>query len=293
MSAAPVPQDRTPDIERPVSWADRYLALLGIEREAPSLDALTRFVRAHVLTVPFENVTALLRWRDHQHSTVPNPDPASLLDSWEQRAGGGVCFDLQAMILPLLQTLGYDATLILGHISGPFGHQAIVVRLDGRRYLLDMGNGAPIFAPIPLDEVVEIHRHGLGFRYRPSDDAPRRPGREEWIRDRLSDDGWVQGCRFELDPAADADRDAGYQNHLTPGTTWVLGSLTMTRSTEEAVYALKDDTLVQYTEGNKETTVLVDPADYRRVAEDVYGLPRLPIAEALAVRAELQQRTAR
>ena len=152
---------------------------------------------------------------------------------------------------------------------------------------MDLGNGAPIFAPIPLDEVVEIHRHGLGFRYRPSDDPPRVPGREEWIRDRMSDDGWVQGCRFELDPAADADREAGYRRHLTPGLTWVLGSITMTRSTEDAVYALKDDTLVRYTAGGKETTILSDPAEYRHVAAEVYGLPLLPIEEALAVRADL------
>lgn len=272
-------------------WTDRYLALLGIEREPPSLDALTRLVRAHVLRVPFENVTALLRWRDHQTGPVPPPDPAVLLDAWERRSGGGVCFDLKAMILPLIGSLGYEAHLILGHISGPFGHQAIVVHLDGRRYLLDMGNGAPLFAPIPLEGVVEIHRHGLGFRYRPSDDPPRLAGREEWIRDRMSEDGWVQGCRFELDPASDADREAGYRHHLTPGRTWVLGTLTMTRSTDEAVYALKDATLTRYTDGGKETTTLASPAEYRRVAADVFGLPALPIEEGLAVRALLAQRT--
>ena len=53
------------------TWTDRYLALLGLEREAPSLDALTRLVRAHVLNVPFENVTALLRRRDCPTGPVP------------------------------------------------------------------------------------------------------------------------------------------------------------------------------------------------------------------------------
>jgi N-hydroxyarylamine O-acetyltransferase len=266
----------------PADWTQRYLDLLGLEPEAPSVEALTRFVKAHVLTVPFENVTAQLRRRATPSGPVPAPDPAVLLDNWERRAGGGVCFDIVGMVVPMLRSLGYRVDHILAHISGPFGHQAAVVHLREGRYLVDLGNGAPLFAPIPLDGVTEVQRHGLGFRFRPSDDAPRLPGHEEWIRDRMSDDGWVVGCRYELQPGADADRDAGYQHHLTPGTTWVLGTLTMTRSTTEAVYSLRDDTLVRHTESGKETTTLITPADYRRVATEVFGLPALPIEDGLA-----------
>ena len=272
-------------------WTRRYLTLLGVEHPKPSLDALTRLVEAHVLRVPFENVTAHLRRRAHPPGLAPDPNPEQLLTAWEQRRGGGVCFDIAAMVVPLLQSLGYDAHLILGHISGPFGHNAAVVYLDGRRYLVDLGNGGPIFAPIPLDEVVEIHHLGLGFRFRPPDMAPRLPGGEEWIRDRWSDEGWVQGCRYELQPAADADREAGYQHHMTPGTTWVLGSLTMNRSTRDAVYSLKDDTLTTYTASGKSTTTLTAPADYRRVAADLYGLPALPIEDGLAALAIHRQRS--
>lgn len=264
-------------------WTRRYLALLGIEHPAPSLENLTRLVKAHVLTVPFENVTAHLRRRANPEPPVPAPDPTMLLDAWERRAGGGVCFDITAMVEPLLRSLGYDAHLILAHISGPFGHQAVVVNnLGGKRYMVDLGNGAPIFAPIPLDEVIEVHRHGLGFRFRPSDDPPRIPGGEEWIRDRLSDDGWVVGCRYELQPARDDDRQAGYQHHMTPGTTWVLGSLTMNRSTTEAVHALKDDTLTTHTENGKTTRTITSPDEYREIVAEVYGLPGLPIEDGLA-----------
>jgi arylamine N-acetyltransferase len=98
----------------------------------------------------------------------------------------------------------------------------------------------------------------------------------------VSDDGWVHSCRYELQPAQHADRDAGYQYHMTPATTWVLGSLTMTRSTTEAVYALKDDVLTTYTEGGKQTATMAGPAEYRRVAAEIFGLPALPIDDGLA-----------
>jgi hypothetical protein len=77
---------------------------------------------------------------------------------------------------------------------------------------------------------------------------------------------------------------------MTPVTTWVLGTLTMTRSTPEAVHSLRDDTLVTYTADGKETTVLSGPGEYQRVAAEVFGLPNLPIADALAVRAEFAAR---
>jgi N-hydroxyarylamine O-acetyltransferase len=270
-----------PDALSP-NWTQRYLDLLGLEREAPSVDALTRIVKAHVLTIPFENVTAHLRRRATPSGQVPAPDPTVLLDAWERRAGGGVCFDIVTMAASLLRSLGYRTDLILGHISGPFGHQGMVIHLDGMRYLVDLGNGAPLFAPIPLEGVTEVRRHGLGFRFRRSDDAPRLAGHEEWIRDRADGDAWLPSCRFELQPGADADRDAGYQHHMTPGTTWVLGTITMNRSTAEAAYSLRDNTLVRYTDGGKETTTIATTADYRRVATEVFGLPGLPIKDGLA-----------
>jgi N-hydroxyarylamine O-acetyltransferase len=257
-------------------FADRYLALLGVEREAPSLEALARLVRAHVLAVPFENVTAHLRRATQPAGPAPLPDPAVLLDAWERRAGGGVCFDIAAMVEPLLRSLGYRAHLVLGQISAPFGHQALVVELDGRRYLVDLGNGAPLFEPIPLEGVVEVHRHGLSFRYRPGDTP------DAWVQDRLIDGTWKQHCLLDLQPAAPADRDSGYQHHMTPGTTWVLGSLTMNRSTLTEVYALKDDVLTRYTDAGKHAETISDPARYREIAAEVFRLPALPIDAARA-----------
>jgi N-hydroxyarylamine O-acetyltransferase len=259
----------------PADWTDRYLSLLGVEHETPSLDALTRLVRAHVLAVPFENVTAHLRRRAQPTGPAPQPDPTTLLDSWEQRSGGGVCFDISAMVAPLLDTLGYRAQVVLGQISAPFGHQAIVVDLDDGRYLVDLGNGAPLFAPIPMAGEEEIHRHGLSFRYRPGDTP------DTWIQDRQIGGEWKQHCLLDLRPAADADRDAGYQRHMTPGTTWVLGSLTMNRSTLSEVYALKDDVLTRYTHAGKHAETIASPARYREVAAEVFGLPNLPIEAGL------------
>jgi len=264
----------------PADWTDQYLELLGIEREAPSLDALTRLVRAHVLTVPFENVTALLRRRDHPTGPVPPVDPEALLNAWERRAGGGICFELAEMASRLLAALGYDTYVVLAQVSLPNGHQAVHVALDGKRYLVDLGTGGPFFEPIPLDDLpFEIHRHGLSFRFRLGDEP------EQLLREAFINGEWTVVCRYTLRPASDADRDRGYQSHHVVNASWVTGTLTMTRSTPEAVYALKDATLTRYTEAEKTVETIDAPAAYARLATDVYDLPNLPIQDALEVRA--------
>jgi N-hydroxyarylamine O-acetyltransferase len=261
------------------AWTDRYLALLRVDGGSPSLKQLSALVRAHVLTVPFENVTALLRRRAHPSGPVPQPDPEVLLASWERRAGGGVCFEIAMMFERLLSSLGYRTHLVVGQISMPFGHQAIVVELGGKRYLVDMGSGAPIFAPLPLDNgPTEVHQSGLSFRFRATDEP------DTLFQDRMIDGAWKQHCRYTMTPASAEDRNTGYQHHHTPNASWVTGSLTMVRSTEHEVFALKDATLTRHTAGGKSAKTLSSTADYQRTAAEVYGLPGLGIVEALALR---------
>src|SRR3954454_4028017 len=196
MSASPAPRSSPQDRD----WTARYLALLGVEHPAPSLDALTRLVRAHVLTVPFENITALLRRRDQPDGPVPPMDLDALLETWERRAGGGICFEQAAMFSRLLESLGYDLYVALAQVSLPNGHQAIHVTLDGRRYLVDLGTGGPIFQPIPLDALpYEIRQNGVGYRFRWGDEP------DQLLRDALIQGEWSVGCRYRLRPAADED----------------------------------------------------------------------------------------
>lgn len=276
---------RVADTPPDAAWLRRYLDFLGVERSTPSLEALSALVRAHCLAVPFENVTSLLRRRRHPTGPVPPPDPETLLSSWERRAGGGVCFEIVPMVTRLLVGLGYAAHPVLGQISLPNGHQAVVVMLGGRRHLVDLGNGAPLFEPIPLDgSPVEIHRHGLSFRFRSGSHD------DELLQDRLIDATWTTYCRYDLRPAAEADREQGYQHHHTPNASWVTGSLTIVRSTEDAVYALKDDSLTCHTAAGKSSETLSEVADYARVVRDFHGMKAADIEGALAMRRLLSAR---
>ena len=260
------------------------MSLLGLQAQPPSVAALHTLVHQHVLSIRFENVSALLRRRDCPIGPVPPPDLDRLMLSWEEQSGGGVCFEICAMLLQLLTNLGYDAHRVLGKISLPNGHQAIIVNLAGNRYLLDLGNGAPIFEPIQLDQgPVEVHRHGLSFRFRGG------PGDSELFQDRLIDGAWSQHCEYNLAPAAAADMDKGYQHHHTPNASWVTGTLTLVRSTESCAYSLRDAVLTKHTSAAKQARTLVSHEDYIEAVGEAFEMPALPIIEALAVRREFSQ----
>ena len=267
----------------PRHWIDRYLALLGEPATEPSLPALSALIRLQFRAVAFENVTSLLRRAANPEGPVPPLDPESLLANWEAGRGGGVCYELSSMFHRLLRALGYDAELVLARISIPDGHQALQVRLDGRRYLVDAGTGSPFYAPISLHGTTEIRHAGLSYRFR----ADSNPG--HWLQERLLDGAWTPFCRYDLGPLDRDRQDAAYQHHQTPGATWVLDKIRLVRCEDEAVYSLTGNELTNYTAEGKRANCITDLSTYTNLATNTFHLPNLPIAEALRARPDFMQ----
>jgi arylamine N-acetyltransferase len=255
------------------TWMRRYLALLGVEHVAPGLKALHRLVRAHVQAIPFENSGSLLRRREAGSGPVRALDSEALLTAWEARRAGGVCFEHTEMLGRLLAELGYEVVPIAGEISFPGSHQALLVTLGGRRWLVDAGNGAPFFEPIPLDGPFEIRRLGLGYRFGAH---PRDPG--VWIQERAMDEGWKPYCRYLLRPQSPEDREAAYQRHHRPRETWVTSAMVLIRSRDEEVLVVRNGDQQRYTSHGKHSTRVEDLEAWARLPGAI-GLPGLPVRE--------------
>jgi arylamine N-acetyltransferase len=187
------------------------------------------------------------------------------------------------MFRRLLVELDYAARPTLARISFPGSHQASIVGLDGREYLVDVANGAPFFAPIPLDAETVLRRGGLAWRFHPDTDP------EILIQDRELDGTWTPFCYYTLPAASAEDVELAYQRHHAPGESFVVGNLTVVRSTETEMFRLRDDELVRYSDSGVVTERVADK-DLPAVAADVFDLPTLPISEAAtALRAILAQ----
>jgi arylamine N-acetyltransferase len=153
---------------------DRYLGLLGVTRT----DDLRQIVRRHLVRVPFENVSKLLR------------RPIALddfLDGIEHYDLGGTCYSVNSHLANLLSACGHRAELLGADMTNPDVHICIRVLYGGDsspqppfqgglpvpvvepstsgHYLIDCGFAAPFRDPIPLDALPYTVTEGT-HRYR-------------------------------------------------------------------------------------------------------------------------------
>jgi arylamine N-acetyltransferase len=258
-----------------IGWADRYLAFLDMQRGEPGRRELARIGAAQHRLVPFENVTSLLRRRTSPDGPVPAVDTDALLAAWEQGRSGGVCFEVTAMVERLLGELGYHAHPVLGQITFPASHQAIMVELDEGPYLLDLGCGAPLSEPVPLDRVSEVHPSGLSYRFRPDFKAMT------CVQDRLIEGEWRAFCHYDLLPADERVREGGYQRHHIPTESWVAGAIVLVRFINDEVFSVRDGVFTHYRAGGKQSRSMRGVDDYEEVVRGALQLPALPIADGI------------
>ena len=115
-------------------------------------DNLSALIRAHLETVPFENLDCF------PNGYPLSNDPERLFEKIVLHRRGGVCFELNGLLFQLLQALGYDCYSVAVRLPRPDGiapicHQAVVVNLDGKQYFCDVGFGGPgPKGALPLDE---------------------------------------------------------------------------------------------------------------------------------------------
>ncbi len=134
---------------------EAYLQRIGAEapRKGLTLEYLDELIRRHQCSVPFENLDI---YDYHRPISLEIPD---LFDKIVTRRRGGYCFELNGLFLQLLRDLGYNAWpcvcrgLLRPGVASPILHRAVLVRLDHKVYLCDVGFGGPSSScALPLEE---------------------------------------------------------------------------------------------------------------------------------------------
>lgn len=150
-----VPAQRDHYLPDGAGLLDRYLARLGLSgRPAGGVAGLRALQRAHLRTIPFENLDI--------HLGVPIELGVAATEKILVRRRGGFCYELNGAFAGLLQALGYDVTLLEARVYGRdgapgrrFDHLCLLVTVDGERYLTDVGFGAFVDEPLALREGVD------------------------------------------------------------------------------------------------------------------------------------------
>ena len=125
---------------------DKYLALLGVEESSPSFDFLCKIVRAHLLKVPFENISKLLYKKQGMDDI---PDLHTYLNGIEKYNFGGTCYANNFHLNQLLNHLGFDVMLCGADMKNPDVHLINIVTVEGHEYIVDGGYAAPFLEPLP------------------------------------------------------------------------------------------------------------------------------------------------
>lgn len=142
---------------------DAYLHRIGYTGpRTPNAETLCGLHRAHMLTVPFENLDI--------HLGRPIVlDEGLLFEKIVRQRRGGFCYELNGLFAALLRQLHFEVTLLSARVHqdgmpGPeFDHMCLLVQLE-ERWLADVGFGESFIDPLRLDDPGEQTQRSIGYR---------------------------------------------------------------------------------------------------------------------------------
>lgn len=230
----------------------------------PSAETLKQLQVAHLLTVPFENLSI------HAGEPIILDDEALFHKIVVQRRGG-FCYELNGLFAALLRALGFDVTMLSAAVKNPeegfgpeFDHMTLMVVLD-EPWLADVGFGDSFREPLRLDmrqEQVQGER-----AYRIDHDGDRFM---LWQRDR--NNAWSAQYRFSLTPYEYADYAEMCHYHQTSPQSHFTQRRVCSRATPEGRVTLSGMRLITTRNGQRDERQLSDAAEVAEALREHFGV---------------------
>lgn len=213
----------------------------------PTVNTLRALHRAHMLNVPFENLSI--------HAGEPiQLEEAWLFDKIVTRRRGGFCYELNGLFYCLLTELGFRVDRLsarVAHADGSFGpefdHMALLVHLD-ELWLADVGFGASYLEPIRLN-LQEVQTDAAGvFRIIAFEDGFVM---QEWV-----DGKFESQHRFTLTPHLLSDYAEMCRYHQTSPASHFTQKIVCSQATLDGRLTLSGNRLIQTRQNEKKETLL-------------------------------------
>ncbi|HEY7984545.1 MAG TPA: arylamine N-acetyltransferase [Ktedonobacterales bacterium] len=263
---------------------DRHAYLARIGQSAPAAGAapsralLRALHQAHLLSVPFENLSI------HYGQPIALED-AALYDKIVTRRRGGFCYELNGLFAWLLRGLGYEVSLLsaevardAGGFGAPFDHLTLRVHgLAGADWLADVGFGDSFWQPLRLAlDVEQDDADGRRYRLRAAGATHPGDGAEYWLLEQETDgaDGgrWEPQYRFTLAPHALADYTDRCHYHQTSPDSSFTRKRVCTLARPAGRDTLSELTLIETRHGARGERVLPSEDAYRAELAARFGI---------------------
>ena len=269
----------------PCLYLERIRCIRELNRETPepSLPLLRTLHEAHLLAVPFENLSI------HYGQPITLEDEA-LYDKIVRRRRGGFCYELNGLFAWLLRQLGFTVTLLSarvaqadGGFTPEFDHMALLVhQLGGADWLADVGFGDSFRQPLRMQPDVE--QDGAdGYSYRllrvrgigagDSGDA----NDTSWLVQRRGtqqggETGWESQYRFTTQPHVMADfADRCHFQQTSPDSHFTQQRV-CSLALPDGRITLRDRRLITTLHGSRTERDLASEDEYRDVLEARFGI---------------------
>jgi len=220
---------------------DAYFQRIGYAGvRTPTLETLCELHLLHAQTIPFENLTPLLK-------QPVNLDAESLERKLVHERRGGYCYELNGLFALALDALGFRVTRLgarvvyLGDVNSfpPRTHMLMRVDVGDESWIADVGFGGMVLTA-PLRLAVDVVQ-----------ETPHEPfrivrWRDEYLMEGLVREAWVPLYRFTLQEQAASDYELGNWYVSTHPSSLFVNFLVASRPAPGVRYALQNNELATH-----------------------------------------------
>ncbi|MEO8425095.1 MAG: arylamine N-acetyltransferase [Actinomycetota bacterium] len=231
----------------------------------PTVETLAALHRAHVLSIPFENLDILL-------GKPIRLDLESLQTKLVHGRRGGYCFEQNALFAAVLEHLGFEVTGLAARVSmgeertTPRTHMVLAVDIAGSRWLADVGfGGDTLLDPVSFDDDEPVQQGAWAFRLVDDGDV-----RVLWG---LRADGWLDLYSFTEEPQLPVDYEVA--NHYTstwPRSPFVTKVIAQRSGLGERWMLIEDELRVERPDGTEERWTVASHEERLSILADRFEL---------------------
>ena len=233
----------------------------------PDIDLLRSLHRAHLFTVPFENL-------DIHLGREIVCDESRILHKIVNEKRGGFCYELNGAFAALLRALRFRVTLLScrvarqgGGYSPEFDHLTLRVDLE-EPWLADVGFGDSFLEPLRLESRIEQRQNGRVYRLR----SPASCIDAVFDLEVMGEGGWKKEYGFTLQPRALSDFAGMCQYHQTSPESHFMRHRICSLPTPEGRITLSDDKLIETRDGSRQERSLSGDQEWRTKLSGLFGV---------------------
>lgn len=245
------------------AYLERIHFSIPEESLKPSLRLLQSLHEAHLLTVPFENLSI-----HYGEPIVLQED--KLFHKIVSKRRGGFCYELNSLFARLLQYCGFEVTLLSARVAndagifGPeFDHLTLLVhQLEGVDWLADVGFGASFRLPLRFEaDVEQVDIDGKKYRLQQENENQHT----SWILQQLHENTWQSQYRFTLQPhKLDDFTEMCHYQQTSPESHFTQKRI-CSLATPDGRITLSDLLLITTEEEQRSERMLASEKEYREV----------------------------